>query len=174
MPAIIKTKAQIGRCGELLVQYQLLKHGIESAPMTTDRGVDLVAFSPVRRRAFTIQVKTNLEAKRAGGHGKLALDWWLPEKGHADLAALVDLQEDRIWLFRYAELKKLAQQRPRGRLHFFFYTASNARPRRGGCLLPDYDSFRFQNRVDLIFRETSRGAGTVHNSQNGITRAHKL
>lgn len=37
------TKSQIGRCGELLVQYHLLKLGIESAPMTTDSGVDRLA-----------------------------------------------------------------------------------------------------------------------------------
>jgi len=35
---------QIGRCGELLVQYILLKHRIESAPLTTDVGIDLVAY----------------------------------------------------------------------------------------------------------------------------------
>jgi len=29
---------QVGRCGELLVQYKLLKFGIDSAPMTTDYG----------------------------------------------------------------------------------------------------------------------------------------
>ncbi len=34
---------QIGKCGELLVQYMLLKHGVESAPLTTDPGIDLVA-----------------------------------------------------------------------------------------------------------------------------------
>lgn len=38
--------AQIGRCGELLVQYRLLKFGIESAPLTTDSGIDLVAYAP--------------------------------------------------------------------------------------------------------------------------------
>jgi hypothetical protein len=43
------TTAQIGRAGELLVQEQLLLHGIESAPLTTDTGIDLVAYSPRRR-----------------------------------------------------------------------------------------------------------------------------
>ena len=38
------TTQQRGRCGELLVQYILLKHGIESAPLTTDTGIDLVAY----------------------------------------------------------------------------------------------------------------------------------
>ena len=32
-------------CG-LLVQYQLLKMGIDSARMTTDAGVDLVVYAP--------------------------------------------------------------------------------------------------------------------------------
>jgi hypothetical protein len=36
--------AQIGRCGELLVQYELLLRGVETAPLSTDAGVDLVAY----------------------------------------------------------------------------------------------------------------------------------
>jgi len=36
----------IGAAGELLVQYKLLKHGIDSARLTTDSGIDLVAYSP--------------------------------------------------------------------------------------------------------------------------------
>lgn len=41
--------AQIGRCGELLVQCLLLLRGVESAPMSTDSGVDLVAYAPKLR-----------------------------------------------------------------------------------------------------------------------------
>ena len=33
----------IGKAGELLVQYKLIKYGIDSSPMTTDAGIDLVA-----------------------------------------------------------------------------------------------------------------------------------
>ena len=36
----------IGAAGVLLVQYQLLKMGIDSARMTTDAGVDLVVYGP--------------------------------------------------------------------------------------------------------------------------------
>ena len=67
--------AQIGRCGELLVQYRLLLCGVESAPMSTDNGVDLVAYAPRGAAPVTIQVKTNLKAKPGGGKGKAALDW---------------------------------------------------------------------------------------------------
>jgi len=49
---------RIGRCGELLVHYKLLKLGIESAAMTTDAGVDLVAFPFVR--LHTARVKCYL------------------------------------------------------------------------------------------------------------------
>ncbi len=65
---------QIGKCGELLIQYKLLLRGIESAALTTDAGVDLVAYSDEKRKPVTIQVKTNLKAKPGGGKGKMALD----------------------------------------------------------------------------------------------------
>ena len=93
------TNAQIGKSGELLVQYKLLKYGIESSQLTTDTGIDLVAFSSKKEKAFTIQVKTNLNPKPGGGSGKLALDWWLRDNSPADIVALVDLSTDRIWMF---------------------------------------------------------------------------
>ncbi|MDE8347718.1 MAG: hypothetical protein POH28_16320 [Acidocella sp.] len=88
---------QIGKLGELLVQYRLLSFGIESAPMTTDSGIDLVAYSSSREKVFTIQVKTNLKPKPGGGKGKAALDWRVPQESPAQLFALVDLSKDRIW-----------------------------------------------------------------------------
>jgi hypothetical protein len=38
--------AQIGASGVLLIQYRLLKQGIDSAPMTTDAGIDLAVYGP--------------------------------------------------------------------------------------------------------------------------------
>lgn len=70
---------QIGKLGELLVQYRLLSFGIESASLTTDSGVDLVAYASSRNTAFTVQVKTNLKPKPSGGKGKAGLDWWVPD-----------------------------------------------------------------------------------------------
>jgi hypothetical protein len=54
----------IGAAGELLVQYQLLKIGVDSARMTTDAGVDLVVYAPGDRSASTVQVKTNMAPSR--------------------------------------------------------------------------------------------------------------
>jgi len=63
---------RIGAADELLVQYQLLKAGIDSARMTTDAGGDLMVYAPGDRSASTVQVKTNMGAKPAGGRGPLS------------------------------------------------------------------------------------------------------
>jgi len=123
-------KQQIGKCGELLVQYKLLMHGIESAPLTTDSGIDLVAYSGKKKDAVTIQVKSNLKPKLGGGKGKLAIDWWIPEESPADLFAFVDLETSRVWLVRKSELPKLAQQNPKGRFHFYMCTDPTANTKR--------------------------------------------
>jgi hypothetical protein len=151
--AILRT-AQIGRCGELLVQYKLLKHGIESAPMTTDAGVDIVAYSPKSGQPVTIQVKTNLKPKPAGGQGKMALDWWISSSSPAQLVALVDLETEGIWLFTHGELEKVAQQKPAGRLHFGFYTDPTARPRLRPRMKSDYDDHLIDKQIGLVFRLT--------------------
>jgi hypothetical protein len=129
---------QIGRCGELLVQLDLLKRGIESAAMTTDTGIDLVAYLPEHSKAITIQVKTNLKAKPSGGKGRLSLDWWIPSACPADFVALSELDSNRIWLFTKPELKECAQQSPEGKLHFIMYIEQGA-PRRDGKLHHDHE-----------------------------------
>lgn len=114
--------AQIGKSGELLVQYRLLLLGIEFASMSTDTGVDLVAYSPKLQDAITIQVKTNLQPKPGGGKGgKAALDWWVSESVPAALVALVDLQSEKVWLLKREELDQLAQQRSSGRFHIYMH-----------------------------------------------------
>ena len=44
----------IGAAGELLVQYKLLKLGIDSARLTTDSGIDQVRYLPESKSAATI------------------------------------------------------------------------------------------------------------------------
>jgi hypothetical protein len=145
------TKAQIGKCGELLVQQRLLKYGIESSPMATDAGIDLVAFSAVSARARTIQIKTNLRAKPGGGKGPLALDWWMPENSPAEYFALVDLESDGIWLFSREEMRAVAQQKPEGRLHFYMYVDAAQQPRRSGCHIREFGAYRIENKAAAIF-----------------------
>lgn len=146
---------RIGRCGELLVQYKLLKLGIESAPMTTDSGVDLVIFSPISERVLTVQVKANHSPKPGGGRGKLALDWWIAEDCPSRLAAFVDVSTDTAWLMTKTELVGFAQQRSSGRLHFYMYTDVSARPRGDKpAMRADFDAHLLERKAMRIVSET--------------------
>lgn len=145
--------AQIGKCGELLVQYRLLLIGIESAPMSTDTGIDLVAYSPTRAHPATIQVKTNLKPKPGGGKGKAALDWWLPEGSPAELVAFVSLEDQSIWMMTYQEVEEHAQQRSKGRLHLYMYTAKDVIPRESDRLVHvyEFEQFKLENCAGRLF-----------------------
>ena len=143
--------AQIGRCGELLVQYQLLRIGVESAAMTTDNGIDLVAYSPRDAIPKTIQVKTNLRPKPGGGKGPLALDWWLAQSNPADLVALVDLTGTRVWLLTHHEMTEFAQQQPAGRLHFYMYTDDAYRPPKQRCHVREFDHRLVESYAPKLF-----------------------
>ena len=147
------TTAQIGKCGELLVQYELLLCGIESAPMSTDAGIDLVTYTPRLEYPITIQVKANLQSKPGGGKGKHALDWWVPSNSPAHYVALVDLSRRDIWLFSPSELLIHAQQQPAGRLHIYMYTDPSVRTRRSDRMvhLHEFDQFKLAIRVPTIY-----------------------
>jgi hypothetical protein len=150
------TNAQIGRSGELLVQYRLLKHGIESALMTTDSGIDPVAYTPRDKMAVTIQVKSNQQAKAVGGKGKKALNWFHLEMSPAQMVALVDLENDRVWLFRHAELLEYAQQHKTGRMQFYLYVDAAYKPKRAKTHVGDFSAFEIDKRVEELF-----GVGTL-------------
>lgn len=143
--------AQIGKAGELLVQHYLLLQCIESSHMSTDAGVDLVAYSPRAKQARTIQVKTNLKPKPSGGKGKMALDWWIPDISPAELVALVDLSEQRIWLFTHSEVLEVAQQKPAGRVHLYMHLEHvETRSGHARTHIEHFKDFRLERRMALI------------------------
>jgi hypothetical protein len=77
--------------------------------MSTDAGVDLVAYSPRLAEAITIQIKTNWQAKHSGsGKGKAALGWLVRDPVPASLVALVDLSSEKVWLFKQDEFAEHA------------------------------------------------------------------
>ena len=102
----------IGAAGELLVQYRLLKLGIDSAQLTTDSGIDLAMYLPGNQVAATIQVKAKNKPVPAGGKGKPSLNWPVPPNCPAHWLACVDLSRDKVWLFEINEAYSLAKQDP--------------------------------------------------------------
>lgn len=127
MNVVALTKQHIGAAGELLVQYKLLKLGIDSARLTTDAGVDLVAYAPGGERAFTVQVKSVLRESPAGGRGKLAVGWRFPHDTKAQLLAFVRLDKDMVWLMTREEAQRRAQQHTSSGLrNLYWYTVEDA------------------------------------------------
>jgi hypothetical protein len=149
--------AQIGRCGELLVQYLLLKDGIESAALTTDSGIDLVAYAPRCQAPVTIQVKSNLQPKPAGGKGQPTLDWWISKTCPAQLIALADLSTQKVWLLSASELNSKAQQDANDRWHIYMHTAPQSR--RGVVStnhVSRFDEYLIENRALAVFGSRSK------------------
>jgi hypothetical protein len=96
--------AQLGAWGELIVQQDLLTFGIDSARMTTDAGIDLVAYDTVSKRSFSIQVKTRSPRMKGKRYS-----WGIEDDkcDAADLFALLithkehpERREDRWYLTR--------------------------------------------------------------------------
>lgn len=122
------TTQHIGAAGELLVQYKLLKLGIDSARLTTDSGIDLVVYSPAKTQALTVQVKAVERSMPSGGTGKLAIGWTFPHDCPAQMLATVSLEEDKVWLFTLDEARNLAQQHgPTGTRRLYWYTDESIR-----------------------------------------------
>lgn len=139
--ALTRNPLHIGAGGELLVQYQLLKLGIDSARLTTDAGIDLVVYAPGAREATTVQVKAVDRATPAGGgNGKMAIGWNFQDDTPAQVLAFVLLERDLVWLFTRAQARATAQQHTdKGVRRLYWYTDLSIRKRPDGSPLIETD-----------------------------------
>ena len=134
------------------MQYKLLKFGIDSAAMTTDSGVDLVAYSLKTNGSCTIQVKTKERPTHGGGKGKLFLDWNLRDSSPAELVAVTDLSTDSVWLFTHAEFQSYAQQHSeKGVLKLYMYVDESVNTKKEMALKSQFERFTIENRVITFF-----------------------
>ena len=140
-------KSMIGVSGKLLVNSLLLR---EAVPCQMGKnGFDLVVNLTRPKRTWTVLVTTNLRPKKAGGKGKMALDWWVAAENTADFIACVDLSTLRVWIFSRAEFEKLSQQKAGGKYHLYMYTnkAVALRGKKSMKFDYEYESYRLQNRI---------------------------
>jgi hypothetical protein len=141
-------KSMIGVSGKLLVNSMLLREGIPC--QLGKNGFDLVVTLKRPKRRWTILVTANLRPKKAGGKGKMALDWWVPVGNPADYVACVDLSTLRVWIFKRAEYEKLSQQKAGGKYHLYMYTNKAVALRGKKSMKFDYEfeGYRIENRID--------------------------
>ncbi len=140
-------KGMIGVSGKLFVNAMLLRQNIPC--VLGSNGYDLVVNLVKPRREYSILVTTNLKPKKAGGKGKMALDWWVPVNNPADFVACVDLSGLRIWLFKKAEFTKFSQQKTSGKYHLYMYTNKEVALRGKKTMKLDYEfeAYKLENRV---------------------------
>lgn len=140
-------KSMIGVSGKLFVNSMLLREGIPTR--LGKNGFDLVIDLKRPKRKWTILVTTNLRPKKAGGKGKMALDWWVAVDNPADFVACVDLSTLRTWIFSRAEYEKLSQQKAGGKYHLYMYTKKAVALRGKKSMKFDYEfePYRLENRI---------------------------
>ncbi len=143
-----KTTLHIGAAGELLVQFRLVRNGIDSARLTTDSGVDLVAYPPGTGRALTVQVKTVERSTPAGGKGALATGVVFPRECRAEYVAIVRLSDEIVWLFPILDALRLSKQSlPR----LYWYLNPNTAPS-GALTEQDVEPFRLERMLTQLMR----------------------
>ncbi len=140
-------KSMIGVSGKLFVNSMLLREGVPC--QLGKNGFDLVVNLTRPKRKWTMLVTTNLRPKKAGGKGKMALDWWVSIDNPADFVACVDLSTLRAWIFTRAEYEKLSQQKAGGKYHLYMYTKKAVALRGKKSMKFDYEfeSYRLENRI---------------------------
>jgi hypothetical protein len=119
--------------------------------MTTDAGIDLVAYAPRQKQAVTIQVKSNLRASREGGKGRLILIWRLRQNSPADMVALVNLEHDQIWLLSRDEFQAKAKQLWRETHSLYFHVDEAYEPKSEGSHARDFEAFKIENQIERMF-----------------------
>jgi len=83
----------------------------------------------------------------------VGLDWWVPDGTPAKLVALVDLSEQRLWMFTPKEVENLAQQHSKDRHHLYMYTDPTVVLRKLGraAHVYEFQKYLLENRAHSLF-----------------------
>lgn len=140
----------IGAAGELFIQYQLIKRGIDSARLTTDSGIDLALYVPGTRDAHTVQVKATNSHQPAGQGTAPQLWWQFPVACEAQWLAVVDLKRDLAWMLPIEDARALARnEESNGTTWLMWYLDHNPRSRVQGSE-SEFDKYRLSAVIDRL------------------------
>jgi hypothetical protein len=109
------------------------------------------------RDAVAVAVKATTGPQAGGGHGKMALHWWIKDATPADHVALVDLASDRVWLMKIEEVRALAQQHSGGQHHLIMVVERQERSRHARYLVEHFDEFLVDQGVSTEARAEITG-----------------
>ena len=137
-------KNQIMFAGKLLVEYKLLKNGIDASLNYDNSDIHLKVVS--KNKTISFNIKTTEEPKPGGGKGKDAVSWNLG-KTSADFIACVNLADDEVWLFTPSEMYELAQHPSKDKLYIYTDEAVNARKK---ALRSEFREYLIENRIKKI------------------------
>ena len=130
------------------MQYKLLKSGIDSAPMTTDYGVDLVALDPNGGAATSIQVKTARHSRDADSEW---VEWDMPKKCVADYVAVVDLDNEKGWLFRVQKFEEASSSTGGDGRRLWWYTKSGYQSKHTHKNESNFKRYGLESSIPRIF-----------------------
>lgn len=144
------------------VQRDLLSRDIDSAPMTTDTGIDLLAYDQKSRKSFSIQVKTKTSGEK--GLSKTRPDWKVgrDKLQDADVFAFVLKHKDRdgeAWYFPQSKLVAPYVRLYNREWALTFYRKDGLkRPLKKGRLTDsDLDEFKGKKGLDQVLRALAVG-----------------
>ena len=134
-------KDQIIYAGKLLVQFKLLKNGIDANLNFDEGNIHLKVVS--KNKTTTFNVKTTESPKPGGGKRKDAVSWNLG-KISADFTACVNIADDEVWLFTPSDMCKLAQNPSKDKLYIYTDKTVNARKK---ALKSEFNEYLLENRL---------------------------
>jgi hypothetical protein len=137
---IMESSRAINQRGMERAAAKLSKLGADTEPTGTTE-VHLLARYQGGSDAVAVTVKATTGPQPGGGHGKMALHWWIKDATPADQVAFVDLSSDRVWLLKMEEVRALAQQHSSNQHHLIMVVEPQERSKHARYLVKHFDEF---------------------------------
>ncbi len=136
--------SRIAEAGVLLLRYELLRLGVESASLASASHV------VAQRKGRPVIVAVHV-VESGSRKGRLC-EWTLDHEIKADLAAFVDLTSEQIWLLLPYEVGELSKVQSDGMRRLSTYPDPTLDPEKTGHFVfsSDFDQYSLEKRAERI------------------------